>query len=201
MNSKYTQILTKDFLKKEYIYNKKSSLEISSEIGCTKVNVLQWLKKFNIKRRKVSELNRERAKFVFGDKHPSYIDGRTKKDYFCEECGKKITIYHNKCKSCWAKSRTKEQSPAWQGGLSFEEYGREFDHPLKEKVRFRDGYLCRMCGCSQLESGQQLSVHHIDYNKTNNVLNNLISLCRSCHTKTNFNRKRWRKYFKIFDLT
>ena len=26
--------------------------------------------------------------------------------------------------------------------------------------------------------------------------NNLVSLCRKCHIKTNFNRKKWTKYFK-----
>jgi hypothetical protein len=44
--------------------------------------------------------------------------------------------------------------------------------------------------------GKKLQIHHIDYNKKNNNLNNLISLCLSCHTKTGFNRSYWEKYFK-----
>ena len=66
---------------------------------------------------------------------------------------------------------------------------------LKEKVRFRDNYKCKICGCSQLENGRQLDVHHKDYNKENNELNNLVALCKSCHTKTTNSRKYWTKYF------
>jgi 5-methylcytosine-specific restriction endonuclease McrA len=82
-------------------------------------------------------------------------------------------------------------NPNWQGGLSFEEYSPEFDSSLKEQVRFRDKYKCQLCGCSQLENGKQLDVHHKDYNKRNNNINNLISLCVRCHRKTNHNRVYW----------
>ena len=37
--------------------------------------------------------------------------------------------------------------------------------------------------------------NHIDYNKKNLEEKNLTSLCGSCHTKTNFNREYWQKYF------
>lgn len=84
----------------------------------------------------------------------------------------------------------------WQGGKSFEKYGMEFDDKLKESIRHRDKYKCVLCWCSQLENGRQLSIHHIDYNKNNNDKDNLISLCISCHTETNGNRKKWTKYFQ-----
>jgi 5-methylcytosine-specific restriction endonuclease McrA len=83
--------------------------------------------------------------------------------------------------------------PNWQGGKSFKEYGSEFDNQLKEQVRFRDRYKCQECGCTQLENGKQLDVHHIDYNKKNNLLINLIALCIRCHRKTNWNREYWKK--------
>ena len=35
----------------------------------------------------------------------------------------------------------------------------------------------------------------IDYNKLNNLFNNLVALCRNCHTATNTNRKHWKQYF------
>jgi hypothetical protein len=73
------------------------------------------------------------------------------------------------------------------------EYGPEFDSSLKEQARFRDGYKCQVCGCPQLENSRALDIHHIDYDKENNELNNLVSLCRSCHTKTNTNRIHWKK--------
>lgn len=36
-------------------------------------------------------------------------------------------------------------------------------------------------------------VHHIDYDKKNNNPENLITLCHSCHAKTNSNREYWTK--------
>lgn len=84
-------------------------------------------------------------------------------------------------------------------GIPYEltEYGVEFDSTLKEQVRFRDKYKCQVCGCTQLENGRQLDCHHIDYNKKNNILNNLIALCHSCHMKTNNNRIYWKEYFYV----
>lgn len=78
---------------------------------------------------------------------------------------------------------SKENHPFWQGGKSFEEYGREFDNGFKEQIRFRDNYRCKVCGCPQIENGQQLDIHHLDRNKKNNNINNLITICRSCHIK------------------
>ena len=84
-------------------------------------------------------------------------------------------------------------------GIPYEntEYGVEFDSSLKEQVRFRDNYKCQICGCSQLENGKQLDVHHIDYDKKNCKISNLISLCVSCHRKTNARREYWKNYLII----
>lgn len=38
--------------------------------------------------------------------------------------------------------------------------------------------------------------NHIDYDKKNCNSDNLITLCRVCHIKTNFNRSYWINYFK-----
>jgi 5-methylcytosine-specific restriction endonuclease McrA len=49
----------------------------------------------------------------------------------------------------------------------------------------RDKYLCKTCGCSDKK---QLVVHHIDGSKgKNNLLENLMTLCRKCHI--NIHRK------------
>ena len=75
-------------------------------------------------------------------------------------------------------------------------YGSGWDEKLKSKIRKRDGYKCRECGFSQNELGYKLSVHHIDYDKNNNIEENLISLCKTCHSQTNFSREDWTKYYK-----
>ena len=139
-------------------------------------------------------------KFRIGVNHPLYKDGRTLQKYFCKDCERELkgthAHEHERCTPCENKTRTGELSGNWKGGKTFEEYGPEFDSSLKEQVRFRDGYECRECGCSQLENRRCLDVHHIDYNKKNNILNNLIALCKSCHVKTNFNRNYWKNHFQ-----
>ena len=89
-----------------------------------------------------------------------------------------------------------KNSPTWQGGKSFEEYGAEFDNSLKEQIRFRDNYKCKVCGCPQIENGKQLDVHHIDEDKQNNKLENLISLCHRCHLKIRIKKEYWKNYFQ-----
>lgn len=86
-------------------------------------------------------------------------------------------------------------NPNWNNGSSYEPYGIEFNNQLKEKIRKRYNYTCQECNKLQKDLGYKLPIHHIDYNKKNNQENNLISLCRKCHSKTNFNRKDWIKYF------
>lgn len=97
-----------------------------------------------------------------------------------------------------AKTKRKKSLALGGTGISGElsEYGPEFDSALKEQVRFRDGYKCQECGCTQIENDRGLDIHHIDYNKKNNKSNNLISLCRSCHMKTNIKRAYWTKQYQ-----
>lgn len=133
--------------------------------------------------------------------------GITLIDYKCEICGdifqrkknkswKNIRFCSAKCQGEFMKTRVGELSPGWKGGLSYEPYGNEFNEKLKEQIRKRDNYTCQECDAIQEDLEYKLSVHHIDYDKTNNDLNNLISLCKSCHAKTNFSRNDWTKHFR-----
>lgn len=76
-----------------------------------------------------------------------------------------------------------ENNHCWCGGKSFEPYGLEFNDELKKQIRNRDNYQCQLCGVYQEEISRSLDIHHIDYCKTNNDSQNLISLCTSCHSK------------------
>ena len=106
--------------------------------------------------------------------------------------GKKMSEESSKKKSEKLKG---ELNPNWQGGVSFEPYGLEFNKELKEKIRKRDGHVCQECKYPQEGLNYKLHVHHIDYNKKNSDEENLISLCRSCHLQTNYSRKDWTNYF------
>jgi transposase len=127
----------------------------------------------------------------------------------CCFCGKKIhkrqyqldrNEYHfcdDKCQNEWQKNYfSGEGGSGWIDGRSFEPYPIEFNDKLKEKIRERDGYACQECKMTQDELGYSLSVHHIDYDKNNCSEDNLISLCQSCHIKTNWNRNNWIEYYK-----
>jgi len=88
---------------------------------------------------------------------------------------------------------TGERNPNWKGGKSFELYPEEFNYELKAKIRARDANTCQLCG--KIETRTCFSVHHIDYNKQNNSDDNLITLCKKCNGKVNFNRAYWQAYF------
>lgn len=84
--------------------------------------------------------------------------------------------------------------PAWKGGISFEPYTLDWTKSLRISIRERDHYTCKICG--EKQGDRAFSVHHIDYNKLNCNSDNLLTLCLSCHMKTNYNRKHWINYFK-----
>jgi 5-methylcytosine-specific restriction endonuclease McrA len=81
----------------------------------------------------------------------------------------------------------------WQGGLSIVSYSIDWTKTLRISIRERDRYICKLCGKKQEDNLHP--VHHIDYNKKNCDPKNLITLCRSCHIKTNYNREEWKKLF------
>lgn len=87
-----------------------------------------------------------------------------------------------------------EENYSWKHGLSKRSYPSEWNNLLKEKVRARCEYVCHICW----SYGNH--VHHIDYNKKNCDSKNLITLCHSCHMKTNFNRSYWIKYFNDLEV-
>jgi hypothetical protein len=76
-----------------------------------------------------------------------------------------------------------------------EKYPSEFNYNLKEIIRKLNNRHCMLCGKKEDMLNRKLCVHHIDYNKKNCSIKNLISLCNSCHIKTNTNRQNWIDFF------
>lgn len=83
-----------------------------------------------------------------------------------------------------------EKSFFWQGGTIDELYSVDWTKTLKRSIRQRDKYICKICGTEPASD-----VHHIDYDKENSNPDNLITLCKSCHSKTGVHRKYWLNYF------
>lgn len=133
-------------------------------------------------RLKISERTR-------GENNPFYGKHHTK------DAKIKNSIAH-KGKNNAMFGRTGEKCPHWRGGISFLPYSPDFNSCLKRKIRKRDDHTCQMCDFIEEQLGYSPMVHHIDYCKTNNKESNLVSLCRSCHAKTGFNREHWTRFFQ-----
>ena len=97
-------------------------------------------------------------------------------------------------KSPWTSERLRklkgEKNPSWKGGKSFEPYTTDWTETLRRSIRERDNYICQLC--SQYGN----TVHHIFYDKKNCNPKCLITLCKKCNSKVNFNREYWIRYFK-----
>lgn len=145
----------------------------------------------------------EESKKKIGIKHKGKkLTDKTKRLISIKGIGR---IPWNKGKRCeWVSKRNKINNPCksgekhwnWMGGKSFELYGFEWTNLLKHSIRTRDCFTCYICKKNGYD------VHHIDYNKKNCNPNNLITLCRSCHVKTNTKRAYWQDYFiRVLSLT
>ena len=99
----------------------------------------------------------------------------------------------NEIKAKLSLLRSGDKSYLWKGGKSFEPYDKCFNNKFKRAIRKRDNQVCMLCGIHREKLRRALDVHHIDYNKLNTFPQNCISLCQSCHTKTNENREEWTK--------
>ncbi len=74
-----------------------------------------------------------------------------------------------------------ENNHHWRGGVKYTDYPKEF-HKIKSFVRERDKNMCQVCGKSVYRS-RHGHVHHFDGNKKENVMENLILVCTTCHGK------------------
>jgi hypothetical protein len=140
-----------------------------------------------IKRFETMKLN---GGFIKSEETKNKISQTLTGHYVSEETKRKISL--SNLANIESKSGSNHYN--WRGGLSNQEYPFEFNHSLKEVIRSRDNYQCQICGYIQNE--HRLQVHHVDYNKNNLKLNNLISLCLKCHAKTNHNREYYTEYFQ-----
>jgi len=136
--------------------------------------------------------------------------GKDKSKYItltCDWCGKKYKLlksyYENRgsrfcCAECRdnenAQRMTSKGNPNWKGGVpSSPDYGTNWERQ-KRKAKKRDNHTCQIC--SYVSGGDTiLDVHHIkpirEFNgdwKLANSLSNLITLCRECHVKVEYNK-------------
>lgn len=62
----------------------------------------------------------------------------------------------------------------------------------RKEVLKKDNYDCIKCG------KMACMVHHIDLNRSNNRITNVVALCVECHQSIhNYNRQRNKKYLEV----
>jgi hypothetical protein len=121
-----------------------------------------------------------------GKKHP--YKGRPTKDRPWSEIRRKAQLARNGApyKSSLRISRVDGLRPTIVGGKEYSPLWRE----IRKVVYKRDNYKCQECGV-HCHNDKRINAHHIDYDINNNDLSNLITLCASCHMKTNYKRADW----------
>lgn len=86
---------------------------------------------------------------------------------------------------------------SWNGYITESPYSIEFTQLLREETRMSTNDCDFLTGEHKdiCNDGIELSVHHIDYDKQNSDIRNLIPLSKSNHSKTNANRIFWTRLF------
>lgn len=140
---------------------------------------------------------------------------KEKQEYTCANCGKVVTKMPHNVKSenttcskeCFkeymSSIRKGEDNPQWHGGR-FEYYGPNWPEQ-REKTLERDNHSCQECDMTRDKHYQNydedLHVHHkvprrqiinkeeptIEQFELANSLDNLVTLCKSCHRKLEAN--------------
>ena len=130
----------------------------------------------------------------------TYINCDTPIHAKCNTCGYRwtLTAYHlmhdgNGCPSC---ARRGKNNGAWRGGWRKRDYV-GFTEGVKASVRDRDKHTCQFLDCEKVSGVNKLDVHHIDGDKKNYSITNLISLCHAHHSSVEQNGpEEWVEFFR-----
>ena len=173
---------------KEFKYNSKEKNRMFCSLSCGTINSnlnrnydffkgnKNPSKRIEIRKKISKKLKGRNAYWLIGNKNPNF--GKS----LSESVKRKLSESHKGLLS-------REKHWNWKGGITNQNYGGKWTKELRTTIRKRDGFCCFIC------KKNGFSVHHIDYNKRNNEKDNLVTLCRKCHGKTNYNRIFWNFYF------
>ncbi|WP_267641105.1 HNH endonuclease [Haloarchaeobius amylolyticus] len=144
-----------------------------------------------------------------GTDNPRWKGG--KREVACTYCGEPVSRYPSEinetvlcsetCRSEWlSESNTGSGHPNWKGGDPGP-YGTGWS-TIRRQALERDGYRCVICGTTKEELGRNPDVHHLVpvrlYAESTGFdvaeaheLENVASLCTSCHRKADFGKISW----------
>jgi 5-methylcytosine-specific restriction endonuclease McrA len=176
-------------------------------ILCLRNEELQWIKAKDINlndyifKKRVHNYNINKSKRIKlickcgkeFERTENYINRNINKfeNFYCsKECRHKFGKHDFSKGKKWNLTFEQRQkhigqyNPQWKNGSSKLPYDWRFNNLLKDIVKKRDNYICQDCGRCRNQV-KYLIVHHKDFNKMNSNLDNLITLCPSCHGKYN----------------
>lgn len=172
-----------DALRRELIEVGKTRQQVADELGVSQPTVTKWALDHGIT----------------GSNH-----NRPPVEVECDWCGKSLTrprwrvettdhrFCDDDCRGAWISEHySGPDNQNWRGGHY--EYGPGWNREKREAVRERDGLECVACGLTQDDHidryAEKLHVHHItparkfDDPMKRNAMDNLTTLCRTCHWK------------------
>lgn len=155
----------------------------------------------------VEEENWRHDPNIRGEENPRWKGGPV--ELSCDNCdapferrpsviNSEVTFCSPECQAEWLSDEfTGDGHPNWKGGGS-ENYGPSWARARKRTLE-RDGHRCVVCGATHEELGRNPDVHHlvavrrfVEHEATTvadaHTLDNLVSLCPSCHRRVEFGR-------------
>lgn len=164
-------------------------------------------------KRKKSESHVGKKRSPFTEEHRKHISASSIGKYISPETRKKLSeILSGEGNPFFGKQHSEESrlkicenhlEGFWYGNVRYYDgkyYCDLWTPEFRERVRAFFNYQCTECGTPQ--NGRKHCVHHVHYDKNVCCKNNeeirdrkFVSLCGSCHTKTNHNRDYWEQHF------
>lgn len=185
----------------------KGQFQKGHKINLGKKHSKEWKENHGKKIKELWKTSKYREKIIFsikGKKKPPFTDQHIKNMSISRKGihsspkteFKKGFKHTQEFKENLSKRITGENNWNWQGGISRCKHDKFFNNKFKRLIRKRDNQICMLCGVHREKLKRALDVHHVNYDKLFTVPQNCISLCLSCHSKTNKNRKYWINFFQ-----
>jgi hypothetical protein len=184
-----SQNLTADKLYQHYIIEQQTLGKIANIYKCYISIVRLLMHNYNIPIRCCKEMQTIESRKIISEKVNKYLQtplGLINRQRFGERSSKLL------------KGKRGAETSNWQGGASFYPYSPEFTKELRLLIHVLYDYTCQFCGVKYtLGTKPYPCIHHIDSNKLNCKLDNLIPLCNYCHAKTvgKYSRIYYQSYF------
>lgn len=166
-----------DVLREEYIINKLTPTDIANKYSCPSTSVYRRLHKLNIFENHLNDDNKEKYQKNHNQESVSkmktkileqYENGRVAWNKDIKEVdNNSVKKQADNLRKNHHNNSFESENSVWKGGVSPSYYYR-----IKSDIK-----ECELC-----KRSYDLHIHHIDRDRKNNNIDNLIKVCRRCHS-------------------